>query len=102
MELCKFCDDHETQEHLFFLCPLAKYFCSVVSVSLAIDTLPECFTYLYAHTRRDRKASVFGCSLGCLENKKQVLFSKNSAWDPTNVVFFACQRWIRGILLPPS
>jgi hypothetical protein len=54
------CDDHETQEHLFFLCPLAKYFCSVVSVSLAIDTLPEYFTYLYAHTRRDRKAIIIG------------------------------------------
>jgi hypothetical protein len=25
VELCEFRDDHETQEHMFLLCPLAKY-----------------------------------------------------------------------------
>jgi hypothetical protein len=62
VELCEFCDDHETQEHLFFPCPLAKYVWSVVSVSLGICKLPKCFTDLYndwfnTRSGRDKKAS---------------------------------------------
>jgi hypothetical protein len=30
VELCEFCDGHETQEHLFFLCLLANYIWLVV------------------------------------------------------------------------
>jgi hypothetical protein len=30
VEMCEFCDDYETQEHMFFLCPLAKYIWNVV------------------------------------------------------------------------
>jgi hypothetical protein len=66
VELCEFCDDYdETQEHLFLLCPLAKYTWNVVSVSLGISKILECFVDLYRdwlnmYSGGDRKAVIVG------------------------------------------
>jgi hypothetical protein len=41
VEPCEFCDDYETIEHLFFLCPLGKYVWSVASVFAGTEEIPQ-------------------------------------------------------------
>jgi hypothetical protein len=61
VELFEFCNDRETREHLFFLCPLANYIWNMFSVALGINSMPSGFGDLYrdwfnACSGRDRKA----------------------------------------------
>jgi hypothetical protein len=98
VELREFCDDHETEEHLFFLCPLAKYIWNVVSVSLGISKIPECFVDLYRdwfnmYSGRDRKAVIVG-SVAVVwtiwKTRNKSCFQKIRPGDPTSVITLVC------------
>jgi hypothetical protein len=65
VELCEFCDDCETQEHLLFSCPLANYIWNVTTVALGINSIPTCFGELYkdwfgTNSSRGRRAITIG------------------------------------------
>jgi hypothetical protein len=94
VELCEFGDDRETQEHLFFSCPLEKYIWSAVSVSLNINSNSFGFWGLYHNwfdtsAGRERKAIIIG-STAIIRAiwKQEPCFGRIRHGDPTNVMLF--------------
>jgi hypothetical protein len=39
--LCEFCDSLESQNNLFFVCPLSRYVWNLVGVELNLDAMPR-------------------------------------------------------------
>lgn len=69
-EKCEFCNELETQEHLFFTCPLARFVSNVVGVALNLKNLPSSFLSLYqqcfaAFSGIDRKVVMIGAVAIC-------------------------------------
>jgi hypothetical protein len=94
VELCEFGDDRETQEHLFFSCPLEKYIWSAVSVSLNINSNSFGFWGLYHNwfdtsAGRERKAIIIG-SIAVIwavwKTRNKSCFQRIRPGDPTNVI----------------
>ena len=71
-DLCEFCSSRESQEHLFFSCPLAKYCWNVISVTMNLSTVPDSFSSLYQQCSAsffglDRKVAMIGAVAICCE-----------------------------------
>ena len=98
VEMCEFCDDHETTEHLFFSCPLAKYMCTVSSIALGINHAPKIFLDLYdrwfsGFVGKDRTAIILGAVAifwAVWKTRNKSCFQRIRPKDPTNVVLYMC------------
>ena len=98
VEMCEFCDSHETTEHLFFSCPLAKYIWTIASVALGINQVPKDFPDLYAkwfsaYDGKDRIAMMLGAVAifwAVWKTRNRSCFQRIRPKDPTNVVIYMC------------
>jgi hypothetical protein len=97
-DLCEFCDNLESQNHLFFGCPLARYVWNVVGVALNINAMPSSCLELYrqcfaSFSRIDRKVVMIGAVALCWtlwRTRNNSFFDGMRSKDPTNVIFLIC------------
>lgn len=94
---CSFCNEVETSQHLFFMCPVAKIVWRSVGVVLGTDRCPnnywQFFTWCHAFLPAGEKFYTVGLAAACWAiwlARNRATFEKKLIKTPFEIVFSMC------------
>jgi hypothetical protein len=93
---CRYCVDDEDIHYLFFLCPMAKYMWSVVSITLGARDRPgnftEYFHWILKHAGSFTNVHVVGVTALCWalwKLRNRACFEKKLIKSPAEIICYA-------------